>query len=115
MQKGKVLTISFPIPNFDENTARILPVLMYHVPERDMLEKQFQWIKDNSYEPVHLNEVVNYLLYPTSVTFPSKKIVLTFDDAYQKFLFNVSPLLSPNRFDFKVTICVPTDDSTAKR
>ena len=99
---------SFPIPSFDEHEARIIPVLMYHVPKRDLLEQQFQWIRDNGYTPVHLNEVSNYFVNPTSVPFPTKNIVLTFDDAYQDFLISVCPLLTSEMFDFKATLCVPT-------
>lgn len=70
------LSKSFPIPSFDESEARVLPVLFYHAPKRELLEQQFQWIKDNGFTPVHLHEVLYYFLNPTSATFPSKRVFL---------------------------------------
>jgi peptidoglycan/xylan/chitin deacetylase (PgdA/CDA1 family) len=98
----------FPIPSFDESDANILPVLMFHAPKRDVLDQQFQWIKQNNFVPIHLNEVSEYFLDPLSTHFPYKKIVFTFDDGYQNFLVSVCPLLKA--FEFKATLCIPTGD-----
>jgi hypothetical protein len=38
---------SFPIQSFDESDARVLPVLIYHTPNKELLEQQFQWIRDS--------------------------------------------------------------------
>jgi peptidoglycan/xylan/chitin deacetylase (PgdA/CDA1 family) len=104
-----MVTKDFPLISFDETEARILPVLMYHVPKRSSFKEQLQWLKENQYTTVHLNEVSNYFHNPTSTPFPSdKKIVLTFDDAYEDFFINVCPLLK--EFDFKATLCIPTGE-----
>lgn len=98
----------FPLLSFDENEVRILPVLMYHAPNKDTLEEQFQWLRDNQYTSVHLNEILNYFINPKTTSYPIKTVVLTFDDAYQNFHSIVCPLLK--NFDFKATLCVPTGE-----
>ncbi len=103
----------YPISSVNENQAPILPVIMYHAPEKDSILKQFKWIKEHGFVLSHLSdiEVTDYFQDPQPEKYPAKRLVLTFDDAYNSFLTNVLPLLKLKDFDlFKLTLCVPTGD-----
>jgi peptidoglycan/xylan/chitin deacetylase (PgdA/CDA1 family) len=99
---------SFPLLDYNESEAPVLPVLMYHNPSINLLKKHFQLIQSRGYTPVHLSEVAEYFTNPLSAPFPNLKIVLTFDDAYQDFYNSTFPLLK--NLGLKSTVCVPTRD-----
>ncbi len=84
-----------------------VPILMYHhvqplseatklghaqlTVDRDIFEKQLQYLIDQTYTPITLDSLVKALREHTSV--PDRSIVLTFDDGYIDMYTYVWPLL----------------------
>jgi len=85
-------------------------ILAYHsVPDiaitgidvtKNELELQFQYLKDNGYEVVSLREIQIGKSNPEYNLV--NKIVLTFDDGYDDFLYNVIPLLK--KYEYPATV-----------
>ncbi|AJA46254.1 polysaccharide deacetylase family protein [Clostridium pasteurianum DSM 525 = ATCC 6013] len=97
-----------------------IPVLMYHsiadnsnvtnlasksiILPPEVFREQMQYLKDNGYTTLTLDELYNFLKNNKPV--PEKSVVLTFDDAYKDNYTNAYPILK--EFGFKATIFVIT-------
>ncbi|AGK95298.1 polysaccharide deacetylase family protein [Clostridium pasteurianum] len=97
-----------------------IPVLMYHsIADNSMVtdtasksiilppeafKQQMQYLKDNGYTTLTLDELYNFLKNGKPV--PEKSVVLTFDDAYEDNYTNAYPILK--EFGFRATIFVIT-------
>lgn len=95
-----------------------VPILLYHYVEyvtdaRDTIrkslnitpnifEKQIQTLLDDSYTPIFIDELADYL--SGKMKLPTKPIILTFDDGYADFYTDVFPLLA--KYQVKATIYV---------
>lgn len=95
-----------------------VPILLYHYVEYvkdskdtirkslditpNIFEKQIQTLLENSYTPIFIDELANYLLDKAKL--PAKPIILTFDDGYADFYTDVLPLLE--KYKVKATIYV---------
>lgn len=66
--------------------------------------KQMQYLKDKGYNPVSLQDLVNFFDSGTPII--KKSILLTFDDAYGDFVTEAYPILVG--VGFKATVFVPT-------
>lgn len=91
-----------------------IPVLMYHsiatekgnglrVPT-DMFKQQMQYLKDNNYEPITLDELYNDMENGKKIK--NGAVVITFDDGYEDNYKNAYPILK--EYGFKATIFVIT-------
>lgn len=97
-----------------------IPVLMYHsiadnskvtdnvsksiILPPEVFKQQMQYLKDNGYTTLTLDELYNFLKNDKPV--PEKSVVLTFDDAYEDNYTNAYPILK--EFGFRATIFVIT-------
>lgn len=97
-----------------------IPVLMYHsiadnsnvtnlasksiILPPEVFREQMQYLKDNGYTTLTLDELYNFLKNNKPV--PEKSVVLTFDDAYKDNYTNAYPILK--EFEFQATIFVIT-------
>ncbi|WP_010237849.1 polysaccharide deacetylase family protein [Clostridium arbusti] len=97
-----------------------IPVLMYHsiadnskvtnvasksiILPPEVFKEQMQYLKDNGYTTLTLDELYNFLKNDKPV--PQKSVVLTFDDAYEDNYTNAYPILK--EFGFRGTIFVIT-------
>lgn len=86
---------------------RVLPILVYHRCPTEF-KSHLDYLKESGYVLVQLSEVADYLTKPMETKFPEKRVVLTFDDAYQD-LDQAARLLEFAGFKGKATICVPTN------
>jgi peptidoglycan/xylan/chitin deacetylase (PgdA/CDA1 family) len=93
---------------------RGIPVLMYHsisyekgntarVTKENFI-KQMNYLKDNNYVTLTLDEAYNFLA--NDIPMPEKSLVLTFDDGYLDNYVDAFPILK--EFGFKATIFVIT-------
>lgn len=92
-----------------------IPVLMYHsvsnIPNNAAVispvnfEKQMQFLAQNGYHTLTLDELYSYLSNNT-YKLPSKPIVITFDDGYRDTFTTVLPILKKN--DFKAALFLIT-------
>lgn len=92
---------------------KTIPVLMYHsiadgqvansaVVAVGVFKQQMQYLKDNGYTTLSLDELYNFIQSNRPV--PQKSVVLTFDDGYEDSYTNVFPVLKS--FVFRATIFV---------
>jgi peptidoglycan/xylan/chitin deacetylase (PgdA/CDA1 family) len=97
-----------------------VPILMYHyignnpnpkdtarntlsvAPDR--FDTQLNYLSQNGYTPVSLNTL--YAMYTGKAAYPTKPIVLTFDDGYIDFYHNAFPILS--KYHFSAISFIPT-------
>lgn len=95
-----------------------IPVLMYHsiadnskitnsisksiILPPEVFKEQMQYLKDNGYTTLTLDELYNFLKNNKPV--PKKSVVLTFDDGYEDNYTNAYPILK--EFGFRGTIFV---------
>ena len=91
-----------------------LPIIMYHSILKDEnmwndyvlspveLEKDLIWLKENDYETVFVNDIVEYV--NSGKKLPKKSIVLTFDDGFYNNYYYVFPLLK--KYKAKATISI---------
>lgn len=94
---------------------RGIPVLMYHsidyeknnplrIP-KEQFKEQMQYLMDNGYTTLTLNEL--YSFFENNTPVPYKSVVLTFDDGYVDNYINAFPILK--EFGFKATVFVITN------
>ena len=89
--------------NHNKNAFQI-PVLMYHDVLLDdhykgeddtisisMFKEQLQYLKDNNYKTLTLEEFYDYVVNNKKI--PQKSVLLTFDDGFYSFHYLVEPLL----------------------
>ncbi|MEK7653176.1 MAG: polysaccharide deacetylase family protein [Patescibacteria group bacterium] len=93
-----------------------VPILIYHyIEEQDntkilaglylspnIFENQLETLKDHGFQPIFARELGEVL--ENGGVLPKNPIVLTFDDGYADFYYNVFPLLK--KYDFKATLFV---------
>ncbi len=104
-----------------------LPVIMYHSLLKDpglqgkyvispnVFESDLQYIRENGYTPVHIQDLVDYVNEGKNL--PEKPILLTFDDGFYNTYFYAYPLAK--KYGMKIVVSVVgeyTDrDSAAER
>lgn len=94
-----------------------IPVLMYHmigdVPDNDAvlleshLREQMQFLKDNGFHPITLQQLHDYMTKGKAV--PVKPVVLTFDDGYPDTYSIVMPIMK--EYGFPCTVFIPAHDA----
>lgn len=70
----------------------------------DIFKEQMQYLKDNGYKVVSMQDLVNY--FNNGIQIPAKSILLTFDDGYEDFYTDAFPILES--FNFTATVFIPT-------
>lgn len=93
-----------------------IPVLMYHkigdekdndaVIRADLFKEQMQYLKDNGYNTLSMEELYNYIKNGALV--PEKPVVITFDDGYQDTYTIAWPILKD--LGFKATLFINPGD-----
>lgn len=94
--------------------SQSIPVLYYHsinyeaenelrIP-KEKFKEQMQYLKDNGYTTLSLDEFYNFLSKNNPV--PDKSVIITFDDGYKDNYENAFPILK--EFGFKATIFMIT-------
>lgn len=94
--------------------SQSIPVLYYHsisyekgnelrIP-KEKFRQQMQYLKDNGYITLTLDEFYSFLVNNSPV--PTKSVIITFDDGYKDNYENAFPVLK--EFGFKATIFVIT-------
>ncbi len=96
-------------------------VLMYHRFDQakypstsissDLFEKHLKLIKQNNFNVLPLNELVNIL--KNKKTIPEKSILITVDDGFKSFYKNAFPLLI--KYDFPFSIFISTGSVTNEK
>ncbi len=103
-----------------ENTIVKFPVFNYHhlgpMPENadinrraftvtpEIFEQHLKYFKDNGYQPVYLDELIEY--FETGKPLSNKAIAITFDDGYREHYRYAFSLLE--KYGFVATFFVPT-------
>ncbi|MCJ7601391.1 MAG: polysaccharide deacetylase family protein [Desulfobulbaceae bacterium] len=92
-----------------------VPVLTYHnfsetkqglmMVRRSDFDAQMQFLKDNDYTPITLDELFDFLLYRKEI--PGKAVVITFDDGWRGVYDIAYPILK--KYGFPATLFVYTD------
>ncbi|WP_454052736.1 polysaccharide deacetylase family protein [Clostridium sp. Marseille-Q7071] len=92
-----------------------VPVLYYHSIQKsgenelmmdpELFRSHLQWLNNNNYTSLTMEEFYNYIKYNTPV--PEKSVVITFDDGYIDNYTNAMPII--NEFDFDTTIFMVSD------
>jgi peptidoglycan/xylan/chitin deacetylase (PgdA/CDA1 family) len=92
-----------------------VPVLTYHnfsetkqglmMVRRSDFDAQMQFLKDNDYTPITLDELFDFLLYRKEI--PEKAVVITFDDGWRGVYDIAYPILK--KYGFPATLFVYTD------
>ena len=101
-----------PVQQNQEGIA--MPVIMYHhilesskllgayVITPQELEKDFQWIQQEGYTPVVVQDLLDYVY--SDVPLPEKPIMITFDDGYESNYVYAYPLLQ--KYGYKAVISI---------
>jgi peptidoglycan/xylan/chitin deacetylase (PgdA/CDA1 family) len=102
-------TAPLPIPEDVIKSGKTIrvPILMYHhvgtPPEgsdrlrynltvpTEQFEKQVQWLKENGYTSISMDELYNDIATKTKL--PEKPVIFTFDDGYDDVFINAVPIL----------------------
>lgn len=116
LNQGTDTTVNNPIQTTPYKAANQgVPVIMYHSiayeegnPARLPVENfkaQMQYLKDNNYTTLTLDELYKY--YTENYSIPEKSVVLTFDDGYDDNYTSAYPILK--QFGFKATIFLISD------
>jgi len=92
-----------------------VPVLTYHnfsetkhglmMVRRSDFDAQMQFLKDNDYTPITIDELFDFLLYRKEI--PEKAVVITFDDGWRGVYDIAYPILK--KYGFPATLFVYTD------
>lgn len=96
-------------------TSLAVPVVMYHAVDRRWLAGELQYLKDNGYETISADALVD-ALEGRAVELPKRPIVITFDDGHRSLYTDAWPLLRSFRFQAISFICpwwVREDDGSA--
>ncbi|MCJ7689842.1 MAG: polysaccharide deacetylase family protein [Clostridiaceae bacterium] len=98
-----------------------VPILMYHsvgntnenelIISPALLKQEMQWLKDNGYATITLDDLHNYFINNKPI--PKKSVVLTFDDGYADNYTNMYPIMKEFRFSATVFIITNTVDKDA--
>ena len=116
----KVLKPGVAVPKRDKNVKYSVPegvsVLMYHmigdiagndaVMTEKNLRMQMQYLKDNGYHPITMQELYDYV--SKGAALPEKPVCITFDDGYHDSYTIVYPMMK--EFNFPWTLFLITDD-----
>ena len=96
------------------NPRRVVPILMYHsISDKEnsslhvspeSFQKQMAFLKRKRYSVISLDELVTGIR--EGKKFPSKTVVITFDDGYRDNYLDAFPVLS--KYDFPATIFLVT-------
>jgi peptidoglycan/xylan/chitin deacetylase (PgdA/CDA1 family) len=107
----------------EENRAYFPPVLMYHelnMPPRNTFDttpeafaSQLDWLKDNDYETLSLEEFISYV--KKGEGFPEKSVLITFDDGYAGLPDRVIPELKKRNMKAAVFIIIDRLGETEDR
>lgn len=101
----------------EPQSAPAVPVLIYHevvidgkapgetVISLDRFAEQMQYLDDNGYHPIGLNQLVSFMR--SGDPLPSRPVVLTFDDGWKSVL-NTVPVL--DKHGFKASFWIITGD-----
>lgn len=97
-----------------------VPTLMYHhvqdlnkakelghaqlTVDVNIFRKQMEYLKNNGYRTISMQDLINFFDQKTPL--PSKPILLTFDDGYDDFATDVSPIIK--ELGFNATNFIPT-------
>jgi peptidoglycan/xylan/chitin deacetylase (PgdA/CDA1 family) len=97
-----------------KNDGIPVPIIMYHsitldgdkcgeyVVSLDQIEADIEWLKQNSFTPVFVNDLIRFVNYNGEL--PDKPVILTFDDGcYNNYEYLIGLL---KKEDFKATISV---------
>ncbi len=68
----------------------------------DLLEKDFQYMKENGIQPISFESLQDYVSYGKEL--PEKSVLITFDDGERSFLTKVLPLLEKYCYPANVNI-----------
>lgn len=91
-----------------------IPILTYHSIDEsgsvistslDVFRRQMKSLAESGHEAISLSQLVD--TFKNSQKFPTKAIVLTFDDGFQNFYTRAYPVLE--QYDFKATVFLVTD------
>ena len=97
-----------------------LPVLMYHsINSRESragdyvitpaaLRGDLEWLRDNGYQTVVVQDLLNYV--ETGTPLPEKPVMITFDDGYYNNYLNAFPLLQEFQMKAVISIIVSETD-----
>lgn len=103
--------------NIFSHYYKTIPILCYHqftdsgnshhplVLQQEKFREQLQYLKDNNYQVLRLDELESYLDGKRPI--PDKSVVLTIDDGYRSIYTVAYPLLK--EFNFPVTVFLYTD------
>ncbi|MDP4177080.1 MAG: Ig-like domain-containing protein, partial [Bacillota bacterium] len=103
----------------EQKKIKRVPVLMYHYIEdyndkdeykelkvsKEKFKKQLQYLKDNGYSTLTLNEIYDFIVNHKCI--PEKSVALTFDDGYNDNYTNAFPLIK--EYGYKATVFVVTN------
>lgn len=99
---------------FSEQGGTPVTVIMYHqisenssiwgdyVIPPEMLKKDFQYMKDNGFHPVSIEDLKQFTEGKTNL--PKKAVLITFDDGERSFLTKVLPLLKEYNYPAVVSV-----------
>ncbi len=91
-----------------------LPIIMYHnisekhnllgkyTVSKQQFENDLKFIKENGYETITMEELINYVYNNTEL--PQKPIIISFDDSYESFYEYAYPLLQ--KYNMKAVNCI---------
>lgn len=109
------LSTAIPIKDAFAPETRTLSIIMYHqisenrslwgsyVIPKEKLRADFQYMKDNGFNPISLKTVSDFVSGKTR-TLPKNAVVITFDDGERSFLTKALPLLKEFNYPAVVSI-----------
>jgi len=112
--------ITIPLQSFNpggvgKSGFQTVPVLLYHRIENSKassmvvttknFKQQMQFLKDNDYHVISMDQLLDYLELKTSL--PPKSVVITFDDGWSSVYKNAYPILKS--YGYPATVFLYTD------